>query len=704
MAIARHDDETGDEFTLETDLDELSNTPREGFGDEYDSTTNLPTNVLGEGGVASETGPSGTTISSDEAWKDLSDESYKYNPDTNSINWGGGERPGLTTVSQETKDWLVKSTEEDKKLINEKVEETKTALKDFEKPWYEKIARGVLNVATYGLGGKLLDAAGNLLKTDEGKLSDADKKIQQAQLEKQLLEYEGALEEADSLIENVNRKYPEKTEVLKDNIALEVKRFREESGRDPNPDEFKNIVIAKTVSADPEQEAVVRKKAQEGLIKSYNPNANLSQFGMVDPKMLGENSNPALEAGLEQLRQMEAKRAETQAIRDQSLKAADAWTSLTEGNRDAWKQYYDPSKYSAQAQQAQASTASFRDFDPASLVDKTTVNPAVLAQGNYTVQGERLRDFDPTLQTSDQREATTRALGMMEDRATGKAPSVAELSYMQNLDKLINTQQGAMSSQRGASNPLAMRSIAQQSAQMGQQAIRETAALRAEEQRQAELNMAQQANTIVAEDQKRVATQKQMELENNIAYTNVLLQNAKNTLEKDIFNADAQNKVSQLQASLDSQMKEFNANATNVRNIENTRLDNQMRIENARNLTDVSKVNAQLGTEVSVQNASNALKGDLWAGDQAQTALINQLAQERSDTLARYGISRDALGTEMEILNQLANQELGLGSAQKGWDYQKQQSERQEDMDWWTKFGMTAKATGDMLATASEFL
>ena len=674
MVIARHDDES--DFT-----------GREGSSDDFEEEGDYLDNEVGEQDLedneASGGSVTGGEVTADDAWEDLG---------------------APTPVDNEEELYRAQSyldgLEKDLENVEKQIDDTEPGM-------LEKLAKVADQILFRGLVGSAAEAFNKLTQSGESALNDAEKNLLRAELKVEQQKLKNRIKATEDGIKEITARMTEQeSSKVNDSVSKKIEDFQSKNGRYPNDLEVNEITKSSVVEAAPTSQVAqeIRRASQEELIKSYNPNANIQQFGMVDPKMLGEDSNAALEAGLEQLRQMEAKRAETQAIRDQSLKAADAWTKLTEGNRDAWKQYYDPSKYSATAQQAQASTANFREFDPASLVDRTTVNPAVLALGDYTVEGERLRDFDSTLQTSDQRAATTRALGMMEDRATGKAPSVAELSYLQNLDKLINTQQGAMASQRGASNPLAMRSIAQQSAQMGQQAIRETAALRAEEQRQAELNMAQQANTIVAEDQKRIATQKQMELENNIAYTNVLLQNAKNELDKDMFNADAQNKVSQLQASLDAQMKEFNANAMNVRNIENTRLDNQMRIENARNLTDVSKVNAQLGTDVSVQNAANALRGDTWAGDQAQTALMNQLAQERADTMARYGISRDALGTEMDILNQLANQELGLGSAQKGWDYQKQQAERQADMDWWTKLGTTVKAGGDLLGTLSEFL
>ena len=879
----------------------------------------------------------------DEAWDSLdNEETTVFNPDPNSTNWAGGERPGPTTVTPETKEWLEETTAKDKEIIESKIKETETALKDYDKPWYEKIARGVLNVVTYGLGGKVLDAANKLTKSDDDKLSDADKKIEQAKLEKQLLEYEDALNGAENLMDDLEERYPGKVDDVKQDITKDVKEFIARESRDPSPEEFKTIINTKVATSDPD---VVRKKAQEDLIKSYNPNANLSQFGMVDPKMLGADSNPALEAGLEQLRQMEAKRAEAQAIRDKSLAETDAWTQLNEGNRDAWAKYYNPSDYRASATesgmttvtpastisgdynadlstlkgtqtdvkltnadtwrdyfkgvegyQTDASTAgkttvakasevsgdykgdlsdlrftdvgvdvkntdAWRDYfsgiegykTDASTAGKTTVAPTSQLMGDYRASGDELRGFDPTTMTSEQRADAVNAMNMSKDRAEGKKPSVAELSYMQNLDKLISGQQGAAAAQRGAGSPLAMRSITQQASQIGQQAVRETAELRAKEQQESELAYANQANQIMLADQQRVTQEKQMQLEQKVQQTQVELQNAKNTLDKDMFNIDAMNKVSQLQAQLDASLQEFNANTKNQINLQNTankltasqyageqekskvlsqlqadtttkanelqksiqytqgllqnaqvelekdqfnvdarnkvnqlqaQLDaslqefnanakNQVNMQNTQNQMSMTQyagaqeqakmvnqlqadstsranelqkniqytqgllqnaqtalekdqfnadainkvntlqaqleaqtknLNAELQTRTALANAQSNLQGAMWAGQQAQGALNTQLSQERADTLTKYGMSRDALGTEMDILNSLSNQEIALGSAQKGWDYNQQQLERQQDMDTWTKLGITAKAGGDLLGTLSEFI
>jgi len=734
----------------------------------------------------------------DEAWDSLdNEETTVFNPDPNSTNWAGGERPGPTTVTPETKEWLEETTAKDKEIIESKIKETETALKDYDKPWYEKIARGVLNVVTYGLGGKVLDAANKLTKSDDDKLSDADKKIEQAKLEKQLLEYEDALNGAENLMDDLEERYPGKVEGVKQDITKDVKEFIARESRDPSPEEFKTIINTKVATSDPD---VVRKKAQEDLIKSYNPNANLSQFGVVDPKMLGADSNPALEAGLEQLRQMEAKRAEAQAIRDKSLAETDAWTQLNEGNRDAWAKYYNPSDYRASATEsgmttvAPASTISgdynadlstlkgtqtdvkltnadaWRDYfkgvegyqTDASTAGKTTVAPTSQLIGDYRASGDELRGFDPTTMTSEQRADAVNVMNMSKDRAEGKKPSVAELSYMQNLDKLISGQQGAAAAQRGTGNPLAMRSITQQASQIGQQAVRETAELRAKEQQESELAYANQANQIMLADQQKAMQEKQMQLEQKVQQTQVELQNAKNTLDKDMFNIDAMNKVNQLQAQLDASLQEFNANAKNQVNMQNTqnkmsmtqyagaqeqaKMVNQLQADSTSRANELQKniqytqgllqnaqtalekdqfnadainkvntlqaqleaqtknLNAELQTRTSLANAQSNLQGAMWAGQQAQGALNTQLSQERADTLAKYGMSRDALGTEMDILNSLSNQEIALGSAQKGWDYNQQQLERQQDMDTWTKLGITAKAGGDLLGTLSEFI
>ena len=513
------------------------------------------------------------------------------------------------------------------------------------------------------------------------------------------------------------------------------------------------------------------------------------------------------------------------------LKSTDVKVGID--NEDAWKNYFKGVEgYKANVTEA----------------EKSFVTPTASLTGQYQADTSSMRDFDPIIATSEERARAVRAGQMMEDRATGKAPSVAELSYEQNLNKLMQSQQASSAAQRGSSNPLAMRSVAQQASQLGQQAVMDTAIAKAKEQQEAEAAMAAQANQVMIADPQKSAQQKQMELESKTNTLQAELQNAKSILEKDMFNIEAQNKVNQLQAQLDSNLLQFNAQQKNVTELQNvqsqlqatqyagsqeqqemlTRLQadstskanelqktiqytqgllqnaqtelqkdqfnidarnkvNQLQaqldsnllqfnaqqtnatsLQNAQNKMQMTQYagsqeqqkmisqlqadstsranelqkniqytqgllqnaqtelqkdqfnadaqnkvktlqaqldsqnnqfNAELQTRTSLANAQSNLESSTWAGQMAQGALGQQLQQERADTLAKYGVSRDTLGTELDILNNLSSTQIGLGSAQKGWNYQQQQIDAQNEANDNAWYGGLINTGANVLST-----
>ena len=94
--------------------------------------------------------------------------------------------------------------------------------------------------------------------------------------------------------------------------------------------------------------------------------------------------------------------------------------------------------------------------------------------------------------------------------------------------------------------------------------------------------------------------------------------------------------------------------------------------------SQTNQVNAELPTRTALANAQSALTGSMWAGGQAQTAFMNQMQQERADTMAKYGVDRDKLATDISVIDSLAQQTGAMGAAQEGWNYQQQQIAQQE--------------------------
>ena len=297
------------------------------------------------------------------------------------------------------------------------------------------------------------------------------------------------------------------------------------------------------------------------------------------------------------------------------LAALKALPTLTADNRDAWKQYYDPAATQATAAQATAAQA-----------QGVTVAPASQITGNYTADTTQMQGYDPTIATSDQRAQSVAMLDQLMKRASGQLPSVAEMSYKANLDKLIASQSAATGGLRGQDQALGIRNVQDQAILQGQQAVQQTAILRQQEQQAAEQAATAQANAITAEDNRVAIQSKVNELQRDQNVLSADLQNAKNTLDKDQFNADAINKVNQLQAQLTSTTQNLNAQLANA----------------------TAMQNASDQTKVALQNAMNQLSQQQYAGSQAQSALLAQMTQGRSDLTTSANIQNQAATTQME--------------------------------------------------------
>ena len=683
-----------------------------------------------------------------------------------------------TPYNQTQEDWLKGSAGDEVynqegllKDQNTELESLEDNLDELNPSLAEKILMAGANYVTGGLAGATVDILQKI--ASDSPVTEAEKELVKSQLKVDIEKKKEQIRATESRINELNDRIAGSSDVVDRNTKDGIDKFVSEKGRQPSSEERIAIVNQAIDQADPTIQNKIASANWEKMIKGYNPNADMDRFSQFNPESLTDSA--LLQESLRQGQQLQGKQAEAQAIRDNTLKGMEDWTKLDASTRDAWKEYYDPSKYQATAGQSgrtvvdgasqvggdyKADLSSLKGYDPkigltnqdswknyfkgvdgyeaqATTADRTQVAPALNLTGDYQADLEAIRGFDPTIQASEERARAVKAGQMMEDRATGKAPSVAELSYLSNLDRMMAQQQGATASQRGASGALAQRAVAQQSAGLQQQAVRDTAIARAEEQRQAEIAMAAQANQVMMADQQKSAQEKQLQLQQKIEMTNQQLSNAKMTLEKDMFNADAQNKVTQLQAQLDSDLAKYNSGLET--NVELANISNQMSmtqyaggqeqqkmltqlqadtqskanelqqkvqyteglLKNAQNElskdqfnadaqnkvkilqsqldSEVERLNAQLQTQTSLANASNNLQANIYAGQQAQQSLLAQLAQERTDTMSKYGVNKETLGTEIDIISSLQGQLGQLGAAEKGWQYQQQGIDQQKE-------------------------
>jgi len=95
--------------------------------------------------------------------------------------------------------------------------------------------------------------------------------------------------------------------------------------------------------------------------------------------------------------------------------------------------------------------------------------PVVAAPNPYELETARIAAaqkarFDQPVAGADIRESQTRLAKMLEDQASGKAPSVAEAQMRQAMDRSLAGQQASLAGARGVDPGLAMRMIARQRA------------------------------------------------------------------------------------------------------------------------------------------------------------------------------------------------------------------------------------------------
>lgn len=360
------------------------------------------------------------------------------------------------------------------------------------------------------------------------------------------------------------------------------------------------------------------------LVQSYNKNADLRQYTPID---ISVAKNPTEAEQIKRYNDLIAASARSQAIADQATSAISSAPKPT----DAWSQYYKPDSYQAQAAQAQAAQSQY-----------TNVAPAQTISGNYQADLSDLQRYDSQIATSEARANSLDAMNMTQRRAQGLEPSVAELSYRQNLDALAAQQAAAQATQRGPGAAAGQEALMNQAASMGQKAVNEIASARAQEQQAAETAYAAQANQIMIEDQKKAASEKTNELQQLVNITQGKISNAKNVLDADKFNADAINAVNNLQATLSQQTANLNAQLANNVNIQNASAQNS----------------------TNLQNAMQALEASKYAGDKAQN-LSNLIATTaRSDAKDISELQSLANSDNLAVRKAVANAMATLGMNQ----------------------------------------
>jgi hypothetical protein len=406
----------------------------------------------------------------------------------------------------------------------------------------------------------------------------------------------------------------------------------------PTPEE---VAAAAKAAADEVRAALraAENKRFQDLISLYG--------GMkgVSPIDIGALDNPKEMEAAKKANDLIALSVKSGKIGQQARTDLSNLTKMNASNRDAWLQYYNPAALQAQgasatAAQGQATLASMAPAEVGEISQAT---------GKYQTDLAPLTSYDPTISRSEERARAVGLADLMEARARGEVPSVAAEQYKAGLDRLLQSQQAAVASQRGPASSLALRGAQTQAGQLGQQAVRETAILRMQEQKEAEQLAANQSNLIMIEDQKLSSQQKLNELNQRVQIVSADLQNTRNLLDRDMFNAEAINKANMLEAQLRTDIEKLNAE-----------MQTNASLTNAEMATRASIASADNATRASIASAQNALTGQMWAGDNAQRALGQQMAMERADWSTGYGIQRDSLRDQQAAIAAAAASMEGL--------------------------------------------
>jgi hypothetical protein len=637
------------EKNMETDLERLARisgtAPVPSFG-----LQPLP-QAMGEGGGEGDGDGDGDSGKGEPKIDDPVDPPVPLEP-VKPTTHGTNPATGLPYISVEAAD--IKIQENIKKEI-----EADRELGDITKdagsvPWYERLIRWLgrtisgIGAGTAGAGGGPIASGGAAMMASSAsdELMDQIFGPIEGRAEKAAEMLQEALDEADG-------DKQEAAKILRERVAAEKKAIEDKKksngpggkppagplGSEKNEDGSaqaapqpmgKATLAPSTVPQQTELQKFAADKAAEAermkaLVKSYNPNADLQRYTPIDVTVA---KTPAEAEQIRQYNNLLAASARSQTIADEASNALRSAPGIT----DSWSQYYNPADYRSTAAQAQAAQAA-----------QTTVGPAATISGDYQADLSQLAGYNSGIATSDARDNSLEAMAMSQNRALGLAPSVAELSYKQNLDALASQQAAAQATQRGPGASAGLEALSRQAASMGQGAVNQIAVAKAQEQQAAETAYAAQANQVMIEDQKKAAQEKTNELNQLVNLTQASLANAKNRLEADQFNASAVNEVNKLQATLSQQTSALNAQLSNNTNLQNASMQNQS----------------------NLANAVNALEASRYAGTQAQNVSNLQATTARGDIKNIAEWQTGANDTELSTRNQVAGGAGRLSDSQK---------------------------------------
>lgn len=321
------------------------------------------------------------------------------------------------------------------------------------------------------------------------------------------------------------------------------------------------------------------------------------------------------------------------------------------------------------AQIGQTAQVQAAQVAPVERVDGQILSPAAQAQAAQLGAVERVQG--QTLEQQQQAELRQKQLQLaqaLELQAAGQGPSVAEDQLRKAQERAIKTQM-ALAASSTANPALAARQAALNIAEAQQVAGAETAALRIQEQKSAQEQLANVAGTArtqdigVASEQAKLA--QEAALSNQAASNVANIEQAKLTQEAGITNVQAQNVQAQEQARLAQEAALSNQAAQNVAGLEQAKMQQQAAVENAAAANNAKVAQAKLTQEANLANQAKNLQVQLQQAQLEQDAAKINKVQEDMAKLEQAKLDLNAAQFNAEAFNRAAEWDKTLTSQER---------------------------------------
>ena len=323
------------------------------------------------------------------------------------------------------------------------------------------------------------------------------------------------------------------------------------------------------------------------------------------------------------------------------------------------------------ASHREAPTAEQTQLGQSQTTEANTVANAPLAQTAQLGPAQRFQGAQLDTGQSDQvRAGQQGVIQQLTDRASGKAPSAAELTLRASQDKNLKNQLALAASQPGVNPALAQRSLGRNLAESNQESGLQAAALRAQEQASAQDQLSNALNQTRGQDLSLAQNQAQLAQQTGM------------------FNAEQGNQFALTQGQFNQQSGLANQQAQLNVSLANQDAQNRANMFNAEQGNQFALTQGQMNQNLSLANQQATLQ------NQAQVDNLTQF-------YVSQGMNIDAANRAAKI--QLAQQQQELAQFREGIKAQKslqEDTQNQQDKEFWR--GAALNVAGQALGAGAK--